>query len=152
MPLVRKKSGAMPTIADSNDIAALASSYLTINTQVTAYNKEKAKIKTTLENYLEENVSLDGKGNEFTEVRYGSNIIRLQNTIKTSISVKGDAISIIRRDKELKKFADKLIKSVEYVDEDTLEELVESGEISETLAKKLVEMVDSKSFSVKKQK
>jgi hypothetical protein len=155
MPPVKKHlKGKIGLMAGRNvtDIGAVASTYLTINDQIKNYNREKGDVQKELKDYLEKHYTVDGNGNQVVYVRYGNIDILLQNSVRTSLEVRGDAIRIVRRTPELNKWAKDLIKTAEYFDEGRLEELVENGSISEALAKKLVKESESYTFSVKKKK
>jgi len=119
-----------------------ARTYIQNDFKIKLLSKRNAPIKEELKALVDKKGYVTPKGSKHLEL---SEELELVNTVRNSVELVPEAISII--EKHLPHL--KLIETVKVVREDRLQQYIESGEISTRLAKRLYQIKESFSFSVK---
>lgn len=118
--------------------------YKSIDDEIKALTKRKDALKESLKEQLTRFGKTDINGSVIYEAEFAGKRVEARNTARTSASLVGDALDILKR-KELTEY----IEMVEIVRTDILDADIAASRISDAVVKELYESKTTYAFSVK---
>jgi len=132
-------------------ISRNASKLMDLRVSAREINKVLVPLSASIKEYVSKNGQLTDAGHKEVIVKTKAHgTISLTNIVKESVKVKSSAMEFVETSELItRRQRSKLLETVTVLREDLLIKMVENGEISPKVAKKLVEIVSSESFTPK---